>query len=543
MIIEISVLLLLLGVFVAAIVFAVRAWRSRDQEPGAPSGEVIPHLLLALAVGVTTFSIAELAAAALVDDRFAGEPATRIAGSLAGIVVAGPIALLLGRRESRRRAGHPEIAGWPIYLAAMELVFLTAFFVSVGDVARAWFGTDEFRGTARWTDVSVFAAAVGLHWWARRREPPAGELGALPFVIGSAVSLVSLTGGLYGALEWLFAVVFEIWAETDSASVPAGPVALMVTAAPVWAYVWLRETSHDRRKLTGFYLGAAAALGLAAAIGAAVAIVATLAGFLLGVGAPAGSQFRGYPAAFALLLVAGAVWGHHRSSMDQTRLSALRGYRYAMSAVGLGALIAAATALLDGVFSPRLAGGAAGQALITAGLSTLTGGGVWLSFWRRVQSQPREVEVSTLPRRVYLVGGSVLAGLVAAGSLIATLVVVFRALLGEVERAGQGIRLPLTLTLLTGLVLWHLVTRLRDDAALREQVVVEPYPVTVICSDPGPLEYRLPEEARFRLLRRGDGIGVIDVEMAVAIVEAVATAPCFVWVDETGFRLAPADRG
>lgn len=531
-------LIVFVAILAGLIALGVRAWRGRHEEGERQPGEVIPYLLLALALGVTVFSLAELAAAALVPDRFAGEPATRIAGSLAGIVVAGPIALLIWRRQAERREAAPQVVGWPVYLALIDLVFLTAFFSSVESVASAWFG--EFGGTAEWTDLVIFGGVVAFHWWARLRETPRGEVGALPLVTGSAVSLVAMAAGLVGTLDWLFSLLYRSAVEGFSVPDPATPIALLVFATPIWAWRWLRETSGDRGALTGFYLGAVSTSALTTLVGAGVAIVALLLGYLLGQGGPARSQFQEYPVAFALALVAGAVFFHHRARLDETRRSARRGYGYAMAAVGLGASIGTGTALVDAVFGRRLTGTAGGQALITIGVSVLAAGAVWWRFWRRLQTAPRPEQLTALPRRLYLVGGSVAAGLVAAGALIGTLVIVFQALLGEEAGTGELIRVPAALTVLSGLALWHLFLHLREDNAAREQTAVAPFPVTLICSDPGDLAERLPGEARLRIVYRDDSDGVVDEAMAAAIAEVVGVRPSLVWVDESGFRVAPA---
>ena len=50
----------------------------------------------------------------------------------------------------------------------------------------------------------------------------------------------------------------------------------------------------------------------------------------------------------------------------------------------------------------------------------------------------------------------------------------------------------------------------------------------------------MPREARVRIIYRDDDIAVIDDDMASAIVSAVDGRSSFVWVDQDGFRVAPA---
>jgi hypothetical protein len=63
--------------------------------------------------------------------------------------------------------------------------------------------------------------------------------------------------------------------------------------------------------------------------------------------------------------------------------------------------------------------------------------------------------------------------------------------------------------------------------------------VTIIASHPGMIATRFPEQARLKVIHRGDDAGTIDDETAEAIVAAVNNRPSLVWVDEDGFRVAP----
>ena len=211
-----------------------------------------------------------------------------------------------------------------------------------------------------------------------------------------------------------------------------------------------------------------------------------------------------------------------------------------MAATGLGALVGSATALVESVFTPSLAGADSGSELIVLGCVVIASGWVWLTFWRKVQAAPRAEEARALPRRVYLIGMAIILGLTAAGALIAVLVVVFRALLGEIEADAGSLRVPVTLTLIAGLATWHLFDQIRSDGVGVRRTESKPFAVTVICSHPGKLATLFPDEATVRVLYRGDEAGMIDEEMATAIVAAVDGRSSLVWVDESGFRLAAA---
>ncbi len=183
-----------------------RLWHRHPDQPDQEGVDILPYLVLAIAVGVATFSLARLARAGLAGGQLAGDNTNEIAAALAGLVVASPIAIILWRRQARRRKLHPSLPGWPVYLGAIEAVFLTAFFSSVNQVARA---LADFSGSDRWTNLIIYGGVVVFHWWAARQDPPAGDAAELPRLIGSGVSLIALTIGLQGVLTWLFQRVYE----------------------------------------------------------------------------------------------------------------------------------------------------------------------------------------------------------------------------------------------------------------------------------------------------------------------------------------------
>ena len=97
----------------------------------------------------------------------------------------------------------------------------------------------------------------------------------------------------------------------------------------------------------------------------------------------------------------------------------------------------------------------------------------------------------------------------------------------------------------TGLAAWYLLAAyFRGRAGVQaDKVVIAPFDVTVVCSHPGLLATKFPEEARLRVLYRGDDEGIVDEAMADEIVASVANRSCFVWVDGDGYRIAPTRSG
>jgi hypothetical protein len=518
------------------IVLGMRLWRGREHEADQGGLDLIPYLLMALAVGVAGFSLARLARASLTPDRLVGRPTGEIAGALAGLVVAAPITYFLWRRQAKRRTANPRGPGWPIYLAAIELVFLTAFFVAVAQLADA---VTTSAATAQWPDLVVYGGIIAFHWWAERRQPLYDDAGEVPRLVGSSVALIAMVTGMVGTATWLLSEAYEAIGGSIAIPEPAVPLALLVTALPVWAWRWLPDWSEDAGIFRRFYLAVVTAVALTMSVGAAVALVSVLVTYLVGEAGRPATHFDIYPTALALAIVGLAVWLHHRPRIGEIRSGALRGYEYGMAATGLSSLVATSVAFVNAIFEPFFAGNSS-EVLIVLACSVIASGWVWMWFWRKVQAAPRDTETRALQRRFYLIGMTIVTGLTAAGALIALLVVVFQAVLGEGGGISDSIRLPLTITIVPGLAAWHLFTHLRTDSTVLKRVETRPFTVTIVCSHPGDLAGRFPKEATTRVLYRADDAGTIDGAMADAIVAAVGTSSSLVWVDGDGFRVGPA---
>ena len=393
-VLAVLVFVVVVGGIIALIVRAVRPRQKQDEEGGL---DLIPHLILALAVVAAGFALGALARASLTPDRLIGRPTGELAGALAALVVATPIAYILWRRQARRRKTFPATPGWPVYLAIIELVFLIAFLAAVDQLAEFLAGDVD---QADWTDLLIYGGIVVFHWWAERRERPRGEIADLPRLVGSGVALVAMTIGLIGTLEWLFSVAYDaLWGLGDIAD-PAVPIVLAVAGAAIWAWRWLPAWEGDPTVLRNFYLGFVTAFSLTMAIAAGVTMIATLLTFVLGEGGPGAGHFDVFPLALAFAAVGAGLWYHHSHRLGPGRSGGRRGDEYAMAATGLGALVGTATALVDAAFTPALVGADSGSELIALGCAVIAAGWVWLTFWRKAQAAPRAEEVKALPRRV-----------------------------------------------------------------------------------------------------------------------------------------------
>ncbi len=533
-------LLLLVGI-VIVVVIAIQRSMGKRSDVESDGSDLVSYLILALAMGVAGFALVELARAAFPGDEFVFEPNERLATSLSALVVATPFLVYFWRRQAQRRAIFPRSAGWTLYLALIEAVFMTAFVITAIQFLHGLFTDDS---ASAWTGALIFGAIVVFHELAARDTPPLSDAGELQRVIGSAIGLITTAIGLGGVLGgWLFALIYEGLAEgaLDPELSPWFP--MVVVGAPVWWYRWLRPWAADPGvpRLTWTVLVTTASMTLALGAGTAIGIMVLE--YLFTDIAPAGTHFDALPLTLALLVVGLSVWLMHRRSLaDTVRTNPLRAYEYIMAAIGLAVAISSAIALTIVAFDRNLiVGGDVGDVL---GLATtlVVALVVWGWFGTRSRRGGMEEETTAWPRRIYYLGLGVLLGLVAAGALITTLFVLLRRLLNGDD--SFPILEPVTIVFYSALATWYLLaTYARDREKARSEEVITPYEVTIICGHPGMIATRFPKQARLRVLHRGDREGIIDDAMADEIVETVANRSSLVWVDDEGFRVAPARRG
>ena len=533
--------IVLLLIVVGVILGVIRALTRRKDDPAGGGADLIPYGLLAIAVGITVFALAQLGRAAFPGENIFEIQGQRVASALAGLVVGAPFAFILWRRQAGRRKTSPDGAGWPIYLAAAEAVLATSLVVVLVQLLD-WLLLDGARSS--WTDVIILGAAFGFHEWAAREDPPGSDIAGLPRVVGSAVGLITaaigVTGLLWGLLEYLYGTLFATAGRFDVGE----SLLLLIVGLPLWVHRWHRSWPDEPGLPRKTWLVITSVNGLSAAIGAVVAMVIGVVIFVLGDPGPAGDHFEFLPGAISITAVALAIWAHHRGRLGgvgSLRDNSLRSYEYIMTALALSFGVGSLTALSAVAFGPGdLVSDDRSVAIVSLAISALAAAAVWFWFWPKCQSADRATESVAQPRRVYLLGMAVIAGLVAVQALIATLFVVFQIVLGldssKLTLATEG-----PLAVFATLTTLHLVQVNKADRALHAKAeVVSPFQVTVICSHPGPLATQFPEEATMRVLYRQDEIGIVTDEMAAAIVEAVANQDSLVWVSDGNFEVAPA---
>jgi hypothetical protein len=531
-------ILLLLAIVLVVVIIVQRTMGDQDDE-GASGADIVAYLVLALAMGVAGFALAELASTAFPGDTFVFDPAEQVATSLSALVVSAPFLFYFWRRQARRRAVYPRSAGWTLYLALMELVFTTAFVVAAVLLVN---GLISDESTSSWTGFVVFGAIVIFHEVQARATPPLSDAGEMRRVFGSAIGLITATIGLVGALAGLIGLLLETMGANPLDTGFHPWVAMLVVGAPVWWYRWWRPWDSEPAIPRIVWTVVVTTAAMAVTLGAMTSILVMVLQYLFAEVPPAGEHFETLPVAVALVLAGFPIWLTHRRLLDDHPPSSLLVYLYAIAAIGLAAAVAMATALTIATFSNQLiVGGGAGDvatfaSVLVAGIAT------WLVFDRRASVREGEGAVPPWPRRLYTLGVGVIFGLVATGSLITVIFVLLRRVLAG--SAPPSLLEPGAIFVYSGLAAFYLLRSYAEDrGATPPSQHVAPFQVTLICSHPGMIATKFPEQARLRVLHRGDDLGNVSDEMADEIVAAVANRPSLVWVDEAGFRVAPMRAG
>jgi len=528
-------ILLLLAVVLAVVIVIQRSMGSKEEAATASGADIVAYLVLAIAMGVAGFALANLASTAFPGETFIFDPAEEVATSLSALVVSVPFLVYFWRRQVRRRVTYPGSAGWTLYLSLAELVFLTAFVISTVSFLDSLIAGDV---TSAWTGVIVFGAIVAFHEFAVKDTPPLSDAGELRRVLGSAIGLITTTVGLIGVLTGLFGLGLEAIGG-DPRDLGFEPwLAMLVVGAPIWWYRWLRpwDSQPGLPKLT--WTVAVATVSLAVSLGAATSIVVMVSQYLVADTPPAGQHFDSLHVALSLFLAGIGVWFVHRRELRTAPTDAYLVYAYAIAAIGLVTAISMAIALTITTFSETLIVGRSGTDVVTFAVVLVAGAATWLVLERRATNKEVADTRVSWPRRLYTLGLGAVLGLIAAGALITTIFVLLRRVLAD-SQSGSLLE-PSTVLVYTGLASFYLLRFYAvERAAAPPADVVAPFHVTIICSHPGMIASRFPSQAKLRVLHHDDAAGAITEEMAAAIVEAVGNRPSYVWVDGDGFRIAP----
>ena len=526
--------LLLLAVVLVVVLVIQRSMSQKEDPVGATGADIVAYLVLALSMGVAGFSLASLASTAFPGETFVFNPAEEVATSLSALVVSVPFLIYFWRRQARRRATYPGSAGWTLYLALIELVFMSAFVISAVVFLNRVLDGDV---TSAWTGVLVFGAIVVFHEHAVRITPPQSDAGELRRVLGSAIGLITATVGLVGVGAGVIGLGIERLGGVPRDTGFQPWLAMFIVGAPIWWYRWLRpwDTKPAAPKLT--WAVTTTTVSLSVCLGAAAGILVMILEYLFAETTPSGRHFEMIHLALALSLTGLGIWMIHRRELRTAPRNAYLLYAYTVAAFGLAVAMSMAIALTISTFSETLIVGRSATDVITFASVLAVGAGTWLVLERRGMGS-EEPGIISWPRRLYTLGVGAFFGLIAAGALITAIFVLLRRVLAD-SQSGSLLE-PVTVLVYAGLSSFYLLRFYATERAeTPSAAVVAPFEVTVICAHPGMIASRFPPQARLRVFHHDDFAGVITDEMADEIVEAVDNRPSFVWVDGDGFRIAP----
>ena len=467
--------LLIIALIVWAIVSAARrSGPPTAQEPGIGSVRRVffyglAFIALMLATLGLTLIVGRLIGLVFLDE-IARRGSGQIAFGIAATVVGFPVWALLWRAAQASIDRYPAERGTLGRKVYVYLVlFVAAAVVAVNltsAIGSALEGSAEaLKGVG---PVLVWGGLWLVHWrWETAEGQPTGvarstrrlyayltsTYGLFLLAVGVGLLLASLLGTAY---DRVFRDAFigsgpGIWSEQVR-----GAIAWGLVGAPWWWFHWHRVSADDADSLlrqlvvyiVAIFGGVVTVIGAAAValfttlewvldrpalVGATVQLSASGRSELIG----AAAHFDGLPAALATALVAGGVWGYHRTvvfaeaeAAGVRLVSARRGYRYLTAAVGLATLavgLAVLFAVAIGLLVPSAQGVTItgqrwwGTPLSLALTLTLVGAPLWVRYWLREQGEVRAgdaAERQALSRRTYIFvvfGVAVLATL-ASGS-------------------------------------------------------------------------------------------------------------------------------
>ncbi|MCH8973511.1 MAG: hypothetical protein IH869_00395, partial [Chloroflexi bacterium] len=509
--------LLIIGLIVWGIVSAVRRPGATAQEPGIGSVRRLffyglAFIALMLATLGLTLIVGRLIGLVFLDEiarRGSGQFAFGIAATIVGF----PVWALLWRAAQRsidRYAAERGTLGRKVYVYLV--LFVAAAVVALNltrSIGSALEGSAE--ALAGIGPVLVWGGLWFVHWrWETAEGQPTGvarstrrlyayltsTYGLVLLAVGAGLLLASLLGTAY---DRVFGGAFigpgpGVWNEQLRGAIAPGLV-----GALWWWFHWHRLSADDADSLLRQIVIYIVAIfgGVITVIGATAVALFTTFEWVLDRPALTGAavHFDGLPAAFVTALVAGGVWGYHRTVVFAeaeaagTRLvSARRAYRYLTAAVGLGTLAVGLTVLFA-VAIGLLVPGAQGVTLVgqrwwgtplsLALTLTLVGAPVWVRYWLRQQGEVRAggaAERQALSRRtfIFVVFGVAVLATLASGStfLFMLLDAAFESRLSSEVLDGGKWALGTTLT--AGVLSFYHWQVLKEDRAAAPEPEVAP---------------------------------------------------------------------
>ncbi len=384
-----------------------------------------------------------------------------VARSLAFIIVGVPTLIGMGTWAKRRQeedATERTSLAWAAYLTITTITALVVASIGALQVLEWAFGATAFEPEPL-ARLLVWGSVFGTHWWLNAVAVPVERM-RFHRTVGSAIGLGGLAVGLWAllaaVLRELYAQLFTVTLGSQFSFTWREALAGALVGGAVWAWYWLRHTSHDRQAgvLRHTYLLLGGVLtGLIILISSGARTLFDVAIWFVGdVTEAAARHFDGIPGTVAAALIGAWLWWYHRAvlapSRREGRTEIDRVYDYVVSAAGLGSAATGLAVLLTALFqsmAPRgIAESGAGDALVLAVVLLVVGVPLWWAFWRRIEllAAGHLEETSSISRRLYLFLLFGLGGVIALVSLLVMLGVVIQEILEGTAGAGLLVRRP-----------------------------------------------------------------------------------------------------
>ena len=588
--------LLLIALIVWGIIAAAR--RSGGGAAGEPGiGSVrrlffygLAFVALMLATLGLTFIVGRLFALVFLDEIVRGG-SSQIAFGIAATVVGFPVWALLWQSAQRSLERYPAERGTLGRKFYVYLVLFVAAIVVATNLTRAVgsalaLSLDAFAPVG---PILVWGALWAVHWrWEASEGQPTdvarslrrlyayltSTYGLVLLAVGVGLFVVTLLGTAYDALFGGAALTggrAPVWNDATRGAIATGAVGGLW-----WWFHWHRVSHDDADSLLRQIVIYIVAIfgGVATVVGAAATAVFVTLRWVLDrpdfTGAAA--HFDVLPAALVSALVAGGVWGYHRTvvlaeaeAAGERLVSARRAYRYLTAAVGLGTLavgLAMLFAVAIGLVVPSaqttFVGGRWWGAPLTLALTlTLVGAPLWARYWFRQQSEvgaggPAERQALSRRTFIFVVFGVAVLATLASGStfLFMLLDAIFEGDLST--RVLDGGKWALGVALTAGTVsAYHWQVLSEDRAAAPEPAAAAaaavPKQVTVAASPSatavvGAIAASLGTALTTWERRDDAGVPDLDAEAVADVAERIRSAPgerVLLVVDATGVQVIP----
>lgn len=535
--------LIQIGVMVGIVVLIVKAVGGRDKSSTESAGVVIRrvfvYLIMLSMLAVVAIGLGGLIDAALPESGELVDSSADAARSISFVIVGLPILAGLALYTARRLKADPreqESTGWAFYLTVALLSSLLVTMALVGAAFSEIASGDTPERTTTITAV-IWAGIWTAHWLILRRFPPKGA--QVHVLVGSAIGLI---WAFTGAIATVSALATTIYDGLFLDSLIGGgiddllrPAMILAVGLPVWWWYWFRHSrTADRTLLWNVYTLLLGVLGgvVVAVTGAGIMLFGFLEWFLGKVTISAAAHFDAVPAALAALLVGGAVWTYHAhvigDRQDRSRDEVDRVYDYLVAAAGLvisasGVSTLIATALRGMGSRGFVATEGIGSTMAAALTLLAIGVPLWWHYWSTVQQYRRtnpKDELSSITRRIYIVGLFGVAAVIAVVSLIVIVFIVVEDVLDGAVGSGTVNDSAIAIALLAtaGALAWYHFAVFREDR--------EGMPTSESAEE---------EHSRDDLVLPG------ALEDAVAAVMAEGQATVTVTKVDDGYRLASAD--